>query len=93
MKKKPAIDLKPPTAPLRQSIPAFPRALTKGDPCGQRGMDLRDYFAAAALQGMLASGHQEAIEQVWIATGESAATGLAMAAYGFADAMLKARSA
>jgi len=58
--------------------------------CG--GMSLRDAFAIAALQGMLASGHQEAIETVWISSGKSAAGGLAMAAYGFADAMLAARS-
>jgi hypothetical protein len=56
-------------------------------------MDIRDQFAIAALQGMLASGHQEAIEQVWIATGESPARGLSMAAYGFADAMLAVRQA
>lgn len=57
------------------------------------GMSLRDYFAGQALQGMLASGCQEAVEQVWIATGRSAAGGLATAAYGFADAMLAARKA
>lgn len=80
-----------PFKPVRVEIPAFPRALTKGDPVGQRGMDLRDYFAAQALMGMLASGHQEAIETVWIASGESAAGGLALAAYELADAMLEAR--
>lgn len=72
---------------------AFPVTnLRIGDQCyASPGMSLRDYFATAALQGMLASGHQEAVEQVWIATGQSAAGGLALAAYGFADAMLKAR--
>lgn len=53
--------------------------------------ELRDQIAIAALQGMLASGHQESIEQVWIATGESPTKGLALAAYGFADAMMSVR--
>ena len=54
---------------------------------------LRDYFASSALTGMLASGHQEAIETVWISTtGTSVCDGLALAAYGFADAMIAARN-
>lgn len=44
------------------------------------GMSLRDYFAAKALQGLLASLDSEDTVQ-----------GVAQAAYSMADAMLKAR--
>jgi hypothetical protein len=51
------------------------------------GMDLRDYFAAAALQGLLANPklHEEIMKmgQSWITD----------SAYGWADAMLEARVA
>ncbi|MGP5236414.1 hypothetical protein [Pseudomonas helleri] len=47
------------------------------------GMTLRDYFAAKALQGMLAG------DAEWIASEDVAAT----RAYAMADAMLAARSA
>jgi hypothetical protein len=57
-----------------------------------QGMTLRDYFAAAALQGMLASGHETAIEKASTAAGGDPIRGLALASYGMADAMLKARS-
>lgn len=60
---------------------AFPR--------GQAyGLTIREYLAAAALQGMLSSGHQDAIEAATIAVGGTAAQGLAAAACGFADALL-----
>lgn len=45
-------------------------------------MSLRDYFAATALQGMLASGKTQA---------NITKTEIATVAYGLADAMLKAR--
>lgn len=48
------------------------------------GMNLRDYFAAKAMQGMMADG------QVLKLVGDSE---LAKAAYSIADAMLKAREA
>jgi hypothetical protein len=52
---------------------------------GQTGMDLRDYFAAAALQGLLANPklHEEIMKngQSWIPD----------SAYGWADAMIRAR--
>jgi hypothetical protein len=54
------------------------------DRLGLRDLALRDYFAAAALQGILARGQQ--------ASGLSASRpSLAAAAYEYADEMLKAR--
>jgi hypothetical protein len=49
----------------------------------QRGMTLRDYFAAKALQGICASGPSH----------EWSNSRLAAEAYDLADAMLKAREA
>lgn len=69
---------------------AFPSTTPDGQHW-ESGMSLRDYFAASAMQGMLASGHQEAIEKLAIQAEGNAAKGIALAAYGFADAMLKAR--
>ena len=64
--------------------PAFPYAFEHQDASGFfPGMSLRDYFAAKALQGMLANseGSQSYnIEHVW-----------AKAAYAQADAMLEVR--
>jgi hypothetical protein len=56
---------------------AFPH----GDPThgGDLGMTLRDYFAAAALQGLLANGCYGSCDSA------------ANHAYGYADAMIKAR--
>ncbi len=62
------------------NILAFPRSNAPNQP----GMELRDYFAAAALQGMLAS----------YADGQPMPkdnSALAISSYSFADAMLKAR--
>lgn len=61
--------------------PAFPH-IDSG--CGrfEAGMTLRDYFAAKAMQGMMADG------QVLKLVGDSE---LAKAAYAIADVMLKAR--
>jgi hypothetical protein len=55
---------------------------------GQTGMDLRDYFAAAALQGLLAN--PKLHEQI-LATGGAWGGWIPDSAYGWADAMLKAR--
>ena len=49
---------------------------------GQLGMDLRDYFAAKAMQGMLAA---------CTGWGTSDENRLAKEAYEIADAMMKAR--
>lgn len=59
---------------------------------GDHGMTLRDYFAAAAMQGMLASGHETAIERASTAAGGDPVRGLALASYGMADAMLAERA-
>ena len=59
--------------------PAFPQfVLSNGGAYVEGGMTLRDYFAAKAMQGMLADGR----------TGDEYVSNLA---YQYADAMLKAR--
>ena len=68
--------------------PAFPHTVEyKGSDCGgivpHGGMTLRDYFAAKALQGMLAESGGGALHN----------TNLSEFAYLIADAMLKAREA
>ena len=68
--------------------PAFPseeQIRCNGEVCDTRkftGMTLRDYFAAAALQGMLSDPDRR-----------GAGSEFAQAAYSCADAMLKAREA
>ena len=57
--------------------PAFP---TLTDDRYFHGMDLRDYFAAKALQGLIASGDDPFL-----------ISDMAKSAYAMADAMLKAR--
>lgn len=64
--------------------PAFPTLEEHGFNQGEPGMTLRDYFAAKAMQGMLAATpHDHAFDSESIVE----------AAYETADAMLKARSA
>ena len=53
---------------------------------GHQGMTLRDYFAAKAMQGILAGDHI-------INHGNEPLTTVAYVAYAQADAMLKAREA
>ena len=62
--------------------PAFPAFKEQSD-----GMALRDYFAAKAMQGLMASSaeHNHADELIFKV--------VAMASYKQADAMLKARQA
>ncbi|MGE0406252.1 MAG: hypothetical protein AB7F35_29715 [Acetobacteraceae bacterium] len=72
--------------------PAFPRAGCELPNYqyidqGEAGMTLRDYFAAAALQGMLATN----IRQPKNITVPEMAQAIAAGAYAMADAMLKAR--
>jgi hypothetical protein len=65
--------------------PAFPTATMAGRILG--GMSLRDYFAAAALQGILAGGFADTVPHDDVRGGRDAA----FFAYQYADAMLAAR--
>ena len=74
--------------------PAFPQKWGADDsaPIGPdnprpQGMSLRDYFAAAALQGILAGGFADTIPHDDVGGGRDAA----FFAYQYADAMLAAR--
>ena len=60
------------------NIPAFPR---NHQHFGHGGMDLRDYFAAKAMQGLLASEVNAPLKT------------FAKQAYTMADAMMEARNA
>jgi hypothetical protein len=86
--------------------PAFARPATIVNPaqdaiveCHQTGMSLRDYFAAAALQGLIAepavdgydSAGQSALKRPCEDEDDFCAY-MAEAAYRFADAMLDARA-
>ena len=64
--------------------PAFPNEGGPGNIWNDKGMTLRDYFAAKAMQGYLS-------DSEWLA--EVSPQGTAEAAYRVADAMLKAREA
>jgi hypothetical protein len=62
---------------------AFPWTADDGEMIqGEKGMTLRDYFAAKVMQGMMANG-----QVLKLVSDET----LASAAYEMADAMLKAR--
>ena len=77
--------------------PAFPKTpfIEFGTP--QNGMTLRDYFAAKALQGYISvkAWHPDFVypEDFNFDAGERAADAVAVSAYKWADAMLKAREA
>ena len=74
-----------------QDQPAFPQwdghAITSEPLYLRGGMSLRDYFAAMALQGLLASNPE--INQVVAKSPEKC---VAVAAYNFADAMIAERN-
>lgn len=57
---------------------------------GMSGMTLRDYFAAKAMQGIIASGSMEIANQQGITT-EMNEKAVAFASFSIADAMLTAR--
>ena len=63
-----------------EQVKAFPTAADNGHSVNQDGMDLRDYFAAKAMQGMI-SDH----------TRDSSFREIADYAYQVADAMMKVR--
>ena len=71
------------------NTPAFPvqSVYIEDQETNSRGMTLRDYMAAAAMQGIFASNteHDHADEHIFDAVAE--------AAYKQADAMMKAREA
>jgi len=64
------------------SFPIFPD-IGGGHASAYRGLSMRDYFAAKAVQGILCDG------AAWV--GESAITQAASVCYKLADAMLEAR--
>ena len=64
--------------------PAFPTPTGQGS-CSNNGMSLRDYFAAAALQGIAM------LHAIIAEDNLPPAASAAKAAYDMADAMLKAR--
>ena len=73
------------SAQINDGGPAFPTLFIEPNyGSGYAGMTLRDYFAAAALQGLLASIQPN---QLW--SGDD----VSVTCYRTADAMLKAREA
>lgn len=84
---------------MKYSQSAFPYILNSKDGSSvvSKGMTLRDYFAAKVLQGMLAAKgwHPDFmfLEDFNFDAGQRAADAVAVAAYKYADAMLKAREA
>ncbi|WP_017521983.1 hypothetical protein ACQCLI_18275 [Pseudomonas nitroreducens] len=83
---------------MEKNIPAFPiPGQTYAFPEGSftentnYGMTLRDYFAAKALQGMLANG--DWVDRMATRSGLEADVCASKAAYEVADAMLAARDA
>lgn len=82
------------------SLSAFPQIVTEYDDSLHEytnnvhsvgGMDLRDYFAAKALQGMLAEGYVPDRTVQWSIYEDLFHDVYAKQAYLMADAMLKAR--
>jgi len=67
--------------------PAFPNESNAGNIWNDKGMSLRDYFAAKALQGLLANG------EYWDDVGGTDSAKSAALAYCHADAMMKVRDA
>jgi hypothetical protein len=69
------------------NIPAFP---TPTHNLQNDGMTLRDYFAAKAMQGLLAN---PKLQKEILAQGGCVSGWIETSAYAFADEMLKAREA
>lgn len=69
--------------------PAFPETGERGKAAGGEGMTLRDYFAAKAMQGMLA---YPGCEQRGSHHNNNTADGVAAMAYDYADAMISMRT-
>jgi len=69
---------------------AFPISKDNGHSENQDGMDLRDYFAAKALYGMVSNDAWFGKDESWDSV-DSMTKEYADEAYKFADAMMKAR--
>ncbi|HDR9153816.1 TPA: hypothetical protein QDB05_000235 [Burkholderia vietnamiensis] len=67
---------------------AFPHVRRNEYDCAERGMTLRDYFAAKAMAGMLA---YPGCESRGSHHNNNTPDGVATMAYKYADAMLRAR--
>jgi hypothetical protein len=67
---------------------AFPTSIDNGHISNQDGMNLRDYFAAKAMQTILAN---DATDEVAEEHGESTAIFVAQLSYAMADAMMEER--
>lgn len=67
---------------------AFPTCKDNGHLENQDGMDLRDYFAAKALQGLLAN---PKLSNQILKEGGAFGGWIEKSAYGWADAMMEAR--
>ena len=75
--------------------PAFPRPAGWGKDAwydGAKGLTLRDYFAAKAMQGLLSTSEGlNSVDKVAIVNKKDPLVATAEIAYAYADAMLKAR--
>lgn len=69
---------------IKSDEPAFPRDHRYE---GHNGLTMRDYFAAKAMQGMLANPQQD-----YAPLTQSSQDAVVSSAYGIADAMIAARS-
>ena len=68
--------------------PAFPSPRWEGWGSPQEGMTLRDYFAAKAMQGLLAN---PKLQQEILKQGGAYSGWIETSAYSWADAMMKER--
>ena len=78
---------------IKDGMPAFPGTEANGLNNGCPGLSMRDYFAAKALQGLLANpgGPIQANDRCGWSFCNCNIEQVASEAYGFADAMIKAR--
>lgn len=72
----------PPAFPCENIIERNAKGQFIGHEISGAGMSLRDYFAAKAMQSLVSETHTDSVIQA-----------MAMTAYDYADAMLKARDA
>jgi hypothetical protein len=74
---------------MSNNTPAFPSTFHNGWGEPEKGMTLRDYFAAKALVAVIADPDTKQVQKIMNQPFQIVA---AHVAYGFADAMLKARA-